>query len=186
MSVIGQDTQNRSPSAVASQESDIQFSSTKSSSSKLGVLLDISKIRKSEVCTDRQPGRQPRLRHRPWARAGCAVRAPLGPGVWQEQEACPLVGFAFWGREGSGGTGTGGDACRALSRCHALARVLLIQGPDARWVLPSAPGAAEAQRGRWLAQRPRAAEQRRWGSPAPGCAPPLQCSLLLHTQASGV
>ncbi|XP_042096645.1 radial spoke head 10 homolog B isoform X5 [Ovis aries] len=70
--VTAQDTQNRSPSAIASQESDIQFSSTKSSSSKLGVLLDISKIRKSEVCTDRQPGRQPRLRHQPWARAGCA------------------------------------------------------------------------------------------------------------------
>ncbi|KAL1286788.1 RSPH10B [Ovibos moschatus] len=46
--VTAQDTQNRSPSAIASQESDIQFSSTKSSSSKLGVLLDISKIRKSE------------------------------------------------------------------------------------------------------------------------------------------
>ncbi|XP_070316518.1 radial spoke head 10 homolog B isoform X1 [Odocoileus virginianus] len=46
--VTAQNTQNRSPSALTSQESDIQFSSTKSSSSKLGVLLDMSKIRKSE------------------------------------------------------------------------------------------------------------------------------------------
>ena len=127
VSVIGQNTQNRSPSAVASQESDIQFSSTKSSSSKLGVLVDISKIRKSEVCIDRQPGRQPRLRYRPWAHTGCAVRALLGPGVWQEQEACPLVGFTFWGGEGRHDTGTGrGGACGVLSWCHALARVLLI------------------------------------------------------------
>uniref|UniRef100_A0A8C6DSV4 Radial spoke head 10 homolog B2 n=1 Tax=Moschus moschiferus TaxID=68415 RepID=A0A8C6DSV4_MOSMO len=46
--VTAQNTQNRSPSAVTSQESDVQFSSTKSSLTKLGVLLDISKIRKSE------------------------------------------------------------------------------------------------------------------------------------------
>lgn len=149
VSVIGQDTQNRSPSAIASQESDIQFSSTKSSSSKLGVLLDISKIRKSEVCTDRQPGRQPRLRHRPWARAGCAVRAPLGPGVWQEQEACPLVGFAFWGRKGSGGTGTGGGAaCGALSRCHALPGSRSSKAQTPGGCCRQLQGAAEAQRGR--------------------------------------
>uniref|UniRef100_A0A8D0RQJ3 Radial spoke head 10 homolog B n=1 Tax=Sus scrofa TaxID=9823 RepID=A0A8D0RQJ3_PIG len=43
-----QNTQNRSPSAVTSRDSDVQFSSTKSSSSKLGPLLDISKIRQSE------------------------------------------------------------------------------------------------------------------------------------------
>jgi len=93
----------------------------------LGVLVDISKIRKSEVCIDRQPGRQPRLQYRPWARTGCAVRAPLGPGIWQEQEACPLMGFTFWGREGRRNTGTGrGDACGVFCRCHALARVLLI------------------------------------------------------------
>ncbi|OWK11449.1 RSPH10B [Cervus elaphus hippelaphus] len=61
--MTAQNTQNRSPSALTSQESDIQFSSTKSSSSKLGVLLDMSKIRKSEVCIDRQAGRQPRLRY---------------------------------------------------------------------------------------------------------------------------
>ena len=54
VSVIGQNTQNRSPSALTSQESDVQFSSTKSSSTKLGVLLDVSKVRKLEVCTDRQ------------------------------------------------------------------------------------------------------------------------------------
>uniref|UniRef100_A0A8D0X7H4 Radial spoke head 10 homolog B n=1 Tax=Sus scrofa TaxID=9823 RepID=A0A8D0X7H4_PIG len=43
-----QNTQNRSPSAVTSRDSDVQFSSTKSSSSKLGPLFDISKIRQSE------------------------------------------------------------------------------------------------------------------------------------------
>ena len=48
--VVDQNTQNRSPSALRSQESEVQYGSTKSSSSKLGVLLDMSKIRKSEVC----------------------------------------------------------------------------------------------------------------------------------------
>ncbi|XP_024601212.1 radial spoke head 10 homolog B2 isoform X2 [Neophocaena asiaeorientalis asiaeorientalis] len=45
---INQNTQNRSPSALRSQASEVQDSSTKSSSSKLGVLLDMSKIRQSE------------------------------------------------------------------------------------------------------------------------------------------
>uniref|UniRef100_A0A8C3WEL5 Radial spoke head 10 homolog B n=1 Tax=Catagonus wagneri TaxID=51154 RepID=A0A8C3WEL5_9CETA len=44
-----QNTQNRSPSAVTSQASDVQNSSTKSSSSKLGLLLDVSKARHSEL-----------------------------------------------------------------------------------------------------------------------------------------
>ncbi|XP_059933728.1 radial spoke head 10 homolog B isoform X3 [Mesoplodon densirostris] len=46
--MINQNTQNRSPSALRSQESEVQYGSAKSSSSKLGVLLDTSKIRKSE------------------------------------------------------------------------------------------------------------------------------------------
>ncbi|XP_032459819.1 radial spoke head 10 homolog B2 isoform X2 [Phocoena sinus] len=45
---INQNTRNRSPSALRSQASEVQDSSTKSSSSKLGVLLDTSKIRQSE------------------------------------------------------------------------------------------------------------------------------------------
>lgn len=40
---------------MTSRDSDVQFSSTKSSSSKLGPLLDISKIRQSEVCIHKEP-----------------------------------------------------------------------------------------------------------------------------------
>ncbi|XP_066868479.1 radial spoke head 10 homolog B-like isoform X2 [Kogia breviceps] len=46
--MINQNTQNRSPSALRSRESEVQYRSTESSSSKLGGLLDVSKIRKSE------------------------------------------------------------------------------------------------------------------------------------------
>ncbi|XP_058425278.1 radial spoke head 10 homolog B-like [Diceros bicornis minor] len=46
--IINQNIQNRSPSVATSQESDMQCGSTKSSSSKLGLSLDMSKIRKSE------------------------------------------------------------------------------------------------------------------------------------------
>ncbi|XP_049758788.1 radial spoke head 10 homolog B isoform X1 [Elephas maximus indicus] len=48
--IANQSTQNRSPSAVTSHESDIiHFASAKSSSSKLGLLFDISRVRKSEA-----------------------------------------------------------------------------------------------------------------------------------------
>lgn len=55
-------------------------------------------------------------------------------------------------------------------------------------------GAAVSSRGQlrhreagWLAQRPRAAEQRRWGSPAPGCAPATAVlSAASHSGLGGV
>lgn len=100
VSVIGQNTQNRSPSALTSQESDIQFSSTKSSSSKLGVLLDMSKIRKSEVCTDRQAGRQPRLRCPRWARTGLCGEVASGAGDRAGAGSLSSRGLPLLGKRG--------------------------------------------------------------------------------------
>ncbi|XP_037670999.1 radial spoke head 10 homolog B isoform X3 [Choloepus didactylus] len=46
---LNQSTQNRSPSAVMSHDSDIHVTSPKSSSSKLGLLFDTSRIKKAEM-----------------------------------------------------------------------------------------------------------------------------------------
>ncbi|XP_076996689.1 radial spoke head 10 homolog B isoform X2 [Tamandua tetradactyla] len=47
--VLNQSSQNRSPSAVTSHDSDIHVTSPKSSSSKLGLLFDINRVKKSET-----------------------------------------------------------------------------------------------------------------------------------------
>ena len=76
-----------------------------------------------------------------------------GPGIGQEREACPLVGFPFWGRAGRGDTATGrGAARRVLSRCHALARVLLLQG--ARRPVGAAVSSRRERRRREAVTRP--------------------------------
>lgn len=118
----------------------------------------------------------------------CGEGTSWGPGSWAGAGGLSSRGLAFWeerevvvqgqearrqGRSATGATRCQGPAHPRPRRPVGAARQL--------------QGAAEAQRGRWLAQRPRAAEQRRWGSPASRvCAATAVLSAASHSGLGGV